>query len=92
MCALDGLRGRFDAVVLLGTGLPTLRAILATPSIGAAPVVSCTLALAWRCLHLLQGTAPSGASLLEWISGDAWRHRYRERTLAVHDGALRARS
>ncbi len=81
MRALDELRGRFDAVVLLGTGLPTLRAILAKPRIGQAPVISCTHALAWRCCHALQGTAPSAASLLEWIAGNGWRERYRQRAL-----------
>ena len=86
MRAVDGLRGRFDAVVLLGTGLPTLRTILATPRIGQAPLISCTFALAWRCFHALQGTAPSGASLLEWIAGDDWRDRYRQRTLPRPDG------
>jgi maleate isomerase len=78
--ALEGLRGRFDAVVMLGTGLPTLRAILAAPRIGQAPVISCTFALAWRCFHALQGTTPTAASLLEWIAGDGWRERYRQRT------------
>ena len=86
--ALDGLRGHFDAVVLLGTGLPTLRAILAMPRIGGAPLISCTFALAWRCFHAMQGTTPSAASLLEWVAGDAWRDRYRQRTLPMHDGAL----
>ena len=86
MRAIDGLRGRFDAVVLLGTGLPTLRAILATPRIGEAPLISCTFALAWRCFHALTGTAPSAASLLEWIAGDEWRVRYWQRTLPAHDG------
>lgn len=84
--ALDTLQGRFDAVVLLGTGLPTLRAILSRPRIGQAPVVSCTFALAWRCFHALRGSAPSAASLLDWIAGDAWRDRYRERALPRHDG------
>ncbi len=84
--ALDSLQGRFDAVVLLGTGLPTLRAILARPRIGEAPLISCTFALAWRCFHALQGTEPSAASLLDWIAGHGWRDRYRHRTLPLHGG------
>jgi maleate cis-trans isomerase len=79
MRALDELRGRFDAVVLLGTGLPTLRAILARPRIRQAPVISCTFALAWRCFHAAQSTVPSAASLLAWLAGDGWRERYRQR-------------
>ena len=86
MRALDVLRGRFDAVVLLGTGLPTLRAILARPRIGEAPLISCTFALAWRCFHALHGTPPSAASLLAWIAGDGWRDRYRQRALPSHEG------
>ena len=84
--ALDDLHGRFDAVVMLGTGLPSLRAILARPRVGAAPLISCTFAMAWRCFHSLQGTAPSAASLLEWIAADGWRERYRQRALPRHDG------
>jgi maleate cis-trans isomerase len=86
MRAIDGLSGHFDAVVLLGTGLPTLRAILARPRIGTAPLISCTLALAWRCFHALQDMAPSAASLLEWVGGDGWSDRYRQRALPRHDG------
>ena len=88
--ALTKLRGKdgFDAVVMLGTGLPTLRAILTTPTVENAPVISCTLALAWRCVCALDSSEPSAASLLEWIDGRDWRERYRQRTTPAHDGTL----
>lgn len=91
IAALAGLRGQAcDAVVMLGTGLPTLRAMLAMPRLDGAPVLSCTLALAWRCMGALEGCACSAASLLAWISGEDWKRRYRERTLQAHDGVLSA--
>lgn len=80
IAALADLRGQAgDAVVLLGTGMPTLRAILATPRVDAAPVISCTFALAWRCMQALQDAQPSSASLLEWIAGADWRERFAQR-------------
>jgi maleate isomerase len=80
MQAVASLRGQaFDAVVMLGTGMPSLRAILETPRIGGAPVFSCTLALAWRCTRALEGADCSAASLLEWISGADWKRRFQQR-------------
>jgi maleate cis-trans isomerase len=76
-----GLRGQaFDAVVMLGTGMPTLRAILACPRVDGAPVFSCTLALAWRCVRALEGAECSAASLLEWVGGWEWKARLQART------------
>jgi hypothetical protein len=81
MHALAGLHGQsFGAVVLLGTGMPTLRAILATPQLDGAPVFSCTLALEWRCTQALEGADCSSASLLEWMVGKDWKRRLQERT------------
>ena len=89
--SLAGLRGQaFDAVVLLGTGLPTLRAILATPRVDGAPVFSCTLALAWRCVNDLQGTVCSPTSLLAWIAGNDWKARLQERRPQPQGGAISA--
>ena len=90
MQALAKLQGKggFDAVVMLGTGMPTLRAILTMPRVDGAPVISCTLALAWRCLCALEGTEPSAASLLDWVNGQDWRERYRQRTTPAHDGTF----
>jgi maleate isomerase len=66
--ALAALGGRaFDAVVMLGTGMPTLRAIATAPRVDGAPVFSCTLALAWRCVSALEAADCSAESLLAWI-------------------------
>jgi maleate isomerase len=79
MQAVGAVRGGvFDAVVMLGTGMPSLRAILATPRIGGAPVFSCTLALAWRCTRALEGAECSAASLLAWIAGTHWKQSMKE--------------
>ena len=80
MQAVAKLRGQaFDAVVMLGTGMPSLRAILEMPRVDGAPVFSCTLALAWRCTRALAGAECSAASLLDWISGADWKRRFQQR-------------
>ena len=78
--ALEALHEQaFDAVVMLGTGMPSLRAILRKPRVGSAPVFSCTLALAWRCTRALENAECSAASVLDWISGQDWKGRLQER-------------
>ena len=78
--ALATLRGHsLDAVVMLGTGMPSLKSILQMPSLEGAPVISCTLALAWRCVHAVDGAACSAESLLQWISARDWRPRWQEK-------------
>jgi maleate cis-trans isomerase len=72
--ALDDATG-FDAVVLLGTGMPTLRVIRDHPRAGGAPVLSCTLATAWRCVLSIGGESPSATNLLGWIDQPAWAYR-----------------
>ena len=79
MQAVASLRGQAgDAVVLLGTGMPSLRAILASPRLDGAPVFSCTLALAWRCTRALEEADCSAASLLDWIVGTHWKDSMKE--------------
>lgn len=66
--ALDTLNGtEADAVVLLGTGLPTLRPILARPFVGTVPVMSSNLCLAWRMSESAAGSPASSDTLLDWI-------------------------
>ncbi|MCM0020347.1 MAG: aspartate/glutamate racemase family protein [Tagaea sp.] len=73
LAALDRLDGAdVDAIVMLGTGMPTLAPILARPFIGKAPVLSCMLATAWRGVGALQGRAPDRADLLAWIRAETW--------------------
>jgi hypothetical protein len=77
IAALDQLQDlSLDAVVLLGTGMPSLRSILQVPNMGGAPVLSCTLALAWRCFSAVEGVELSSDSLLDWIAGTHWRTRF----------------
>jgi maleate cis-trans isomerase len=82
--ALATLRGHsLDAVVMLGTGMPSLKSILQMPNLDGAPVISCTLALAWRCVRSVEGAACTAESLLEWISAKDWRPRWQERCAAT---------
>ena len=70
-----------QAVLLLGTGTPTLGAI-ATPPDNAAgvPVVSCNLALWWHAMELLQGhaAAPRAHTLHALLAEPRWRRRLGE--------------
>ena len=80
VAALAELRGNaLDAIVLLGTGMPSLKTIVQAPSLDGAPVISCTLALAWRCVRAVDGAACSADSLLEWIAASDWKARFQER-------------
>ncbi|HMA07414.1 MAG TPA: aspartate/glutamate racemase family protein [Ramlibacter sp.] len=82
--ALATLRGKSaDAIVLLGTGMPSLKSILQVPIMEGAPVMSCTLALAWRCVRALEGATCSAESLLEWIAAKHWKTRWQERCAAT---------
>jgi maleate cis-trans isomerase len=78
--ALAGMKGRsVDAIVMLGTGMPTLGPILQTPRVGSAPVFSCMLATAWDAVQRSLGGPADAASLLAFIEGAEWRHRYMDR-------------
>ena len=74
--ALDQLAGGdFDAVVMLGTGMPTLLPIARTPYGGRAPVMSCMLCIVWASVAAARGEALTRESLLEWIEANHWRDR-----------------
>ena len=68
-----------DAIVMLGTGMPTLAPILRTPFHGGVPVFSCMLALAWRSVCTLDGVAPGRENLLAWVRGEGWGERLQGR-------------
>ncbi len=68
-----------DAVVLMGTGMPTLRTILESPRAGAAPVLSCMLALVWRAVAAADGRPLEGGDLRRWIEAEEWRPRFEAR-------------
>ncbi len=83
--ALDGLEGDtgLDAVVMLGTGMPTLQPILERPRAAGVPVLSCMLATGWRSVLAISGEQPNRANLLAWIDAPEWAQRLRGR---LHDG------
>lgn len=64
-----------DAVAMLGTGLPTLPAIL---DAGArpVPVMSPNLCLMWSAVITISGEAPSAENLRPWLDASAWRARF----------------
>jgi len=64
-----------DAIVMLGTGMPTLRPILEVKDWAGPPVTSCMLSLAWRTVLHLDDEAPSKENMLAWSKGEAWSDR-----------------
>jgi maleate cis-trans isomerase len=68
-----------DAIVMLGTGMPTLRPIAEAIGWSGPPAISCNLCLAWRAVEALDGHAPSRAALEPWLSGEGWVSRLNER-------------
>jgi maleate isomerase len=66
---------RFDAIVMLGTGMPTLRPIASTIGWNGAPVMSSNLCLAWRVVTLIDNSAPSAGNLNTWLKGEFWALR-----------------
>ncbi|MDT2021332.1 hypothetical protein [Methylocella sp. CPCC 101449] len=74
--ALDAIADdSLDAIVMLGTGMPTLGPIARTPFLGRTPVLSCMFALIWANMVALDGRKPSGDDLLKWLNGIWWRER-----------------
>jgi maleate isomerase len=70
---VQALRGSgADAVLMLGTGMPSLQAIIEMGQGDGPPVLSSMLALMWRATSLVQ---PQHQNLDPWLSGDGWSHR-----------------
>ena len=71
-----------DAVLLSGTGMPTLRVIAALSAI--PPVLSSNVCLAWAMLAEVDSSQRTAAALRHFLGPDAaWRKRLRERQEAV---------
>ncbi|HUC49187.1 MAG TPA: hypothetical protein VMA30_07345 [Xanthobacteraceae bacterium] len=76
LVALRALRNKpLDAVVMLGTGMPTLRPIAATIGSNGAPTLSCNLCLAWRVVEALDCRPPDASTLALWLNGKDWADR-----------------
>jgi maleate isomerase len=76
---LDGLADDADAVVMLGTGMPTLGPLLEANAHSRVPVLSCMLCLGWKAVAAL---APEQTRLETWIRGDHWRERFMRQQVA----------
>ena len=70
---------RLDAIVMLGTGMPTLRPIAETIGWKGAPVMSCNLCLAWRVVEALDREAPRRSTLDAWLEGQNWIEKLNEK-------------
>ena len=80
---LDQLADKnLDAIVMLGTGMPTLEPILDRPQVGGAPVMSCMLCLGWASIDAVRGDKPDAGALRAFIRGEGWGERLRARSVA----------
>lgn len=76
LAALRTLQDKpLDTIVMLGTGMPTLRPIAATIGWGGAPTISSNLCLAWRVVEALEHRPPNAATLASWLNGEGWVDR-----------------
>lgn len=74
--AMTPLRNKpLDAIVLLGTGMPTLAPIAEVAGQGGPPVISCMLCLAWRTKVAVDGDTPGAENLAPWLAGEGWAAR-----------------
>lgn len=65
-----------DAIVMLGTGMPTLGPILTHAAASDLPVLSCMTALAWRSLAVFDSTLREPSAARRYLAGIGWRRRY----------------
>jgi maleate cis-trans isomerase len=68
-----------DAIVMLGTGMPTLRPIVESIGRGGPPVMSSNLCLAWRAVEAIEGQALHRATLESWLNGQMWLEQFKAR-------------
>jgi len=74
--ALHSLQNKeIDAIVMLGTGMPTLQPILDCQHWEGPPVTSCMLSLAWRTMLYIDGKEPNAENMLTWSNGVEWQDR-----------------
>jgi len=64
-----------EAIVMLGTGMPTLQPIARHPRVGDAVLLSCMSCLVWRLYLAARSEAPRRDNLLAFHDDSAWRDR-----------------
>lgn len=64
-----------DAVLMLGTGMATLRPLLEGAAEGLKPAISCNVALMWAASQARRWDALEGADLAGWMTGERWKSR-----------------
>jgi maleate isomerase len=67
---------KVDAVVMLGTGMPTLGAILHRANGARVPILSCMSALAWRSLTVFDRSLDNAEAARRYFAGDGWREHF----------------
>ena len=70
---------KHDAIILLGTGMPTLQTISNVIDRNGPPVLSCMLCLAWRCVQSIIGRNPEVDTIKAWSNGAGWVSRLKAR-------------
>jgi maleate isomerase len=65
-----------DAVVMLGTGMPTLASMLRHAAALPVPVLSCLSALAWRALAVFDRGFNEADAMRRFFAGAGWRQRF----------------
>ena len=69
---------KVETIVILGTGLPTLRTLL---KLGRKRIlISANLCLMWRASLILKNEKPSIHNLKKWLSGETWADSFFQRT------------
>jgi maleate isomerase len=72
---------KLDAIVLLGTGMPTLDAVLQHVDEGPM-LTSCMLCLGWAAINAVTGEGADQRALLQFMRGEEWGPRLRARASA----------
>ena len=66
-----------DAVLMLGTGMPTLSPILRGIAEQTMPAISCNLALVWAVLKQIKRSTTAVERLQSWLEDPHWAQRLR---------------
>jgi maleate isomerase len=76
-------RKPLDAIVMLGTGMPTLAPIASAIGWAGPPAMSCNLCLAWRAVEALDRRAPRASTLQSWLRGEGWVDQLKTRLINI---------